>query len=68
MGELAGQADRGVDPEASQRARFFFLRHIAPWCQQALTDLAARAERRFYRGIAAMVSAFLESERRAYAA
>jgi TorA maturation chaperone TorD len=67
MAELAGQADLEPDNEESRaRARSFFLRHVAPWCQEALTEIAARAERRYYRGLAAMVSAFLESERRAH--
>jgi len=33
----------------------------------ALADLSEKAERRYYRGVAAMVGAFLESERRQYA-
>jgi len=68
MGELAGQADAGLDEESPTRARAFFLRHLHPWSQRALSELAARAERRFYRGVAAMVSAFLEAERRRYQA
>jgi len=66
MGELAGQADDRGDAESLLRARTFFLRHIQPWAQRALADLAGAAQRRFWRGLAAMVSAFLESERRAY--
>jgi TorA maturation chaperone TorD len=68
MGELAGQADAGADAESPVRARAFFLRHLQPWAQRALAELSARADRRFYRGVAAMVSAFLEAERRRYAA
>ena len=37
----------------------------SPWAQRVLTELAARSALRFYRGLAAMVSAFLETERRA---
>jgi len=66
MGELAGQADADPSEDSRTRARAFFLRHVAPWCQQALTEIAARAQRCFYRGLAAMVSAFLETERRAH--
>lgn len=66
MGELTGQADADPSEERRARARSFFLRHVAPWCQQALTEIAARAQRRYYRGLAAMVSAFLETERRAH--
>ncbi|MHC4551047.1 MAG: TorD/DmsD family molecular chaperone [Planctomycetota bacterium] len=66
MGELAGHADAREEEEPHLRARSFFLRHIAPWAQRALTELAAEAQRRYYRGLAAMVSAFLESERRIY--
>lgn len=66
MGELAGQVDADPNEESRTRARSFFLRHIAPWCQQALTEVATRAQRHYYRGLAAMVSAFLEAERRAH--
>jgi TorA maturation chaperone TorD len=68
MGELAAQAESGGDGDAGERARAFFLRHIQPWAQRALAEVASRADRRFYRGLAAMVSAFLESEHRAYRA
>ena len=66
MGELAGDADAALDEEAPVRARSFFLRHLEPWSQRALTELASHAQRRFYRGVAAMLSAFLETERRSY--
>jgi TorA maturation chaperone TorD len=66
MGELAGQADEGTDPDGRVRARSFFLRHIQPWMQRALTDMAAAADRNFYRGVAAMLDAFLQSEHRTY--
>lgn len=68
MGVLADQAEAGGDAEARERARAFFLRHIHPWAQRALAEVASRADRRFYRGLAAMVSAFLEAERRVYQA
>jgi len=67
MGELAGRADREEDSDAPVRARAFFRRFVEPWAQRVLADLAAQADLRFYRGLAAMVSAFLESERRALA-
>lgn len=67
MGELAGQAESGEE-EPCLRARSFFLRHIAPWAQQALADLSENADRLFYRGLSAMVSAFLGSEQREYSA
>lgn len=66
MGELVGQADTDPNEESRARARLFFLRHVAPWGQQALTEVAACAQRHYYRGLAAMVSAFLETERRAH--
>lgn len=66
MGELTGQVDKDPGEESRARARSFFLRHVAPWCQQALTEIASRAQRHYYRGLAAMVSAFLETERRAH--
>ena len=68
MGQLAGQADERGDEASRERARSFFLRHVRPWAQRALTEVAAHAERRFYRGAAAMASAFLETERRSYEA
>lgn len=67
MGELAGAADAG-NGALRQRAIDFFDRHVAPWALRALAEVAAKAERRYYRGVAAMASAFLESERRQYEA
>ncbi|MHC4222413.1 MAG: TorD/DmsD family molecular chaperone [Planctomycetota bacterium] len=66
MGELAGEEESGAGEDAEIRARAFFLRHIQPWAQQALTELAGCAQRHFYRGLAAMISAFLGSEFRRY--
>ena len=66
MGELAGQEESEPGPEPAIRARAFFLRHIQPWAQQALTEVAGNAQRHFYRGLAAMVSAFLGSEYRRF--
>lgn len=63
MGELARQSETGGTDE-QRRARAFFLRHLDPWAQRALTELAQAADRNFYRGVAAMLSAFLETERR----
>lgn len=67
MGELAGAADTGGDA-AQRQAREFFRRHLGPWALAALADLSEKAERRYYRGIAAMASAFLETERRQHEA
>ena len=67
MGELAGQTEAG-DPDADTRARAFFLRHIDPWASQALAEVSQKADRHFYRGLAAMLSAFLGSERNQYRA
>jgi len=67
MGELAGQAEAG-DPDADTRARAFFLRHIDPWAPQALAEVSEKADRLFYRGLAAMLAAFLGSERTQYRA
>ncbi len=66
MGELAAQEERRPEGDAAVRAPLFFRRHLDPWAQRALAELSARADRKFYRGIAAMASAFLESERRRY--
>lgn len=78
MGELAAQEEKeqaeGTPPQegardgdAFVRARAFLDRYLAPWAERALTDLAEASDRRFYRGVAAMASAFLASERRLYA-
>lgn len=66
MGAL-WQADEDGDKDAAGRARVFFLRHLAPWWQAALTDLSTAAGRQFYRGVSAMLAAFLASEARFYA-
>ncbi|MCK6459265.1 MAG: molecular chaperone TorD family protein [Planctomycetes bacterium] len=68
MGELAGSADAKGDAASVARARGFFARHIGRWALAALADLAEKAERRYYKGVAAMAGAFLESERRHYGA
>lgn len=61
MGELAQAAEQTGDGKV---ARDFFRRHLGPWALAALADVSERAERRYYRGVAAMASAFLENERR----
>lgn len=66
MGELAGAADAQRDAGSRKRARDFFGRHLSGWALAALADLAEKAERRYYKGVAAMAGAFLESERRQY--
>jgi TorA maturation chaperone TorD len=66
MGELAQREEEAEDPDAALHARAFFLRHLLPWAPRALTEVSAEADRRFYRGLATMLSAFLESERRRY--
>jgi len=68
MGELAGAADANGDAGSLERAREFFGRHLARWALAALANLSEKAERRYYRGVAAMAGAFLESERRQYEA
>jgi TorA maturation chaperone TorD len=68
MGELAGDADARGDAQSRRRAEDFFRRHLAPWAVRALAEVSAKAARRYYRGVAAMASAFLESERRQYEA
>lgn len=67
MGELAQRAESG-HARSLEVAMDFFRRHLAPWAPAALAEVAEKAERRYYKGVAAMASAFLESERRAYEA
>ena len=64
---LAAAGDAATEEaEARQRASAFFRRHLLPWAQQALAEVARHAHRRFYRGLASMVVAFLETERQRY--
>ncbi len=81
MGELAAQEEQeerndaeptgtdgdAFDGDAGVRARAFLERHLAPWAERALAEVADAADRRFYCGVAAMAAAFLASERRLYA-
>ena len=64
MGELSGQAEDHDDDESRQRARAFFRRHLDPWAQSALAEVAGHSRLRFYRGLASMISSFLANERR----
>jgi len=67
MGELAQrEEEEGADDDATSHARAFFLRHVHAWAPRALTEISAHADRRFYRGVATMLSAFLASERQHY--
>ena len=67
MGELAQrEEDEGADDDDASHARAFFLRHVHAWAPRALTEISANADRRFYRGVATMLSAFLASERKHY--
>jgi len=67
MGELAQHEDADEDEDTALYARAFFLRHIDPWIPRALVEVSANADRRFYRGVSTMLSAFLASERQRYA-
>jgi len=66
MGELAQREEEGEDEDAGRHAAAFFRRHVLPWAPRALAEVSSAADRRFYRGLATMLSAFLESERRHY--
>jgi len=68
MGELAAAAEAKGDAPSRAQARDFFRAHLAPWALAALADLSEKAERHYYRGVAAMAGAFLETERRHYEA
>jgi len=67
MGELAQREEESGDGDAELHARAFFLRHLDSWAPRVLVEISAAADRRFYRGIAKMLSAFLASERQRYA-
>jgi len=66
MGELVGQAEAKPSRDRKERARAFFQRHLEPWAQRALTEIATHSRLRFYRGLASMISSFLAAERRHY--
>ena len=66
MGELAQREGSGADEDAPAHARAFFLRHILPWVPAVLAEVSSQADRRFYRGLAVMLSAFLATERQHY--
>ena len=66
MGELAGREEESGDEDAALHAQAFFRRHVLPWASRAIAEMSAAADRRFYRGLAIMVSAFLESERQRF--
>ncbi len=66
MGELVGQAEAKPTTDRQERARAFFQRHIEPWAQRALAEIATAARLRFYRGLASLISSFLANERRTY--
>ncbi|MEM8884047.1 MAG: molecular chaperone TorD family protein [Planctomycetota bacterium] len=66
MGELAEREEQGRDDDATAHAAAFFLRHLHPWAPRALTEVSAAADRRFYRGLSIMLSAFLAAERQRY--
>jgi len=65
MGALAAREPEPGEGEAERdRARAFLHRHILSWAPGALAEVSAHADRRFYRGLAAMLSAFLASEKK----
>lgn len=72
MGQLAQREDDVPDSpgkgasDAQFHARAFFRRHVLPWVPRVLAEISAAGDRRFYRGIALMLSTFLESERVRY--
>jgi len=72
MGQLAQREDdengMAADDDAEFHAKAFFRRHVLPWAPRALAEVSAVGDRRFYRGIALMLSTFLETERARYQA
>lgn len=67
MGELAQREESDDDGDTALHAQAFFRRHIDSWIPRALVEISAQADRRFYRGVSTMLSAFLASEREHYA-
>ena len=67
MGELAEREAQAADEDTAAHARAFFLRHVDSWVPRALVEVSAHADRRFYRGVATMLSAYLASERERHA-
>ncbi len=66
MAELSDQHEREGSEEARVRAGAFLHRHILPWADRALAAFSAASGRLFYRGLAAMVGAYLAVERATY--
>ena len=67
MGELAQREEENEDGDSALHARAFFLRHLDSWAPRVLVEISAGSDRRFYRGLMTMLSAFLASERQRYA-
>jgi|GEM_PF-233273 len=57
----------GIAPVSIARQTVFFDRHVAPWCQAALDDIAGAEGANYYRLVARLGVAFLTLEVQAFA-
>ena len=57
----------GVMPASIEQQKVFFERHIAPWCERALGDIAGAEGSNYYRLVARLGAAFLALEAEAFA-
>lgn len=62
---MGGFADGTFDADLGTQRRFFD-RHIAPWAERCLADIAVTPSARFYKAVAALGSRFIAIEREAF--
>ena len=57
----------GIAPASIAQQKMFFGRHIGPWCERALDDIAGAEGSNYYRLVARLGAAFLALEAEAFA-
>lgn len=57
----------GIPRAPVEQQKVFFERHIAPWCERALDDIAGAEGSNYYRLVARLGAAFLALEAQAFA-
>ena len=57
----------GIARASIEQQKMFFSRHIGPWCQSALDDIAGAEGSNYYRLVARLGAAFLALETEAFA-